>query len=115
METHRGHVSRVRDAARSRIHMEPISARAIIEDAFRAIEKNMLDAVPWPDVTPQEKYDLCRWQSSIRLINLVQKRLARPHRAVGITKVIRNLNKTWRFALQRKCPFQGLVRPAKHP
>ena len=46
MESHRGHVSGVRDAARSRIHMEPCSARAVIEDAFRAIEKNMLDVVP---------------------------------------------------------------------
>ena len=77
------------------------AARAIIEDAFRAIEKNMLDAVPWPDVAPKVKYEPCRWQRSIRLINLIQKRLARPLRACGSIKVIHSLNKTWRRALQR--------------
>ena len=54
MEINRGHLSRVRDAARDRNHMDPSSARAIIENAFRAIENHMLDAVPWPDVAPRD-------------------------------------------------------------
>ena len=101
MEINRGHLSRVREAVRNRNHMDPSSARAIIENAFRAIENNMLDAVPWPDVAPRDEYAPCRWQAYIRGLNNIQKRLARPNRAVGITKVIHSLNKTLRLALQR--------------
>ena len=74
----------------------------------------MLDAVPWLDVTPKEKYELCRWQRSIRVINLIQKRLARPNRAVGITKVICNLIRHGASPCSVQCQFQLLVRPAKH-
>ena len=101
MESNRVHLFKVREAARKHDNMDPGTARSIIEKAYLAIEKNMLDAVPWPDVVPRVREAPCKWQASIRWLNDIQKRLGRPHRAASATKVIFPLNKTWRQALLR--------------
>ena len=46
METARGELLKVRQAAHNRDKMEPRKARSIIENAHVAIEKNMLTAIP---------------------------------------------------------------------
>ena len=45
---------KVREAAHNQDKMDPGSARSIIESAYIAIEKNMLSAVPWPEVAPKK-------------------------------------------------------------
>ena len=52
MESIRIKLCRVRQAANSPDKMDPVLARSIIESAYLAIEKNMLNAIPWPEVAP---------------------------------------------------------------
>ena len=51
-EATRGNLLKVREAAHDRDKMDPGTARSIIESAYFAIEKKMLDAVPWLLVFP---------------------------------------------------------------
>ena len=45
----------VSQAAHSPGKINPVLARSIIEDAHLAIEKNMLNAIPWPEVPPSNR------------------------------------------------------------
>ena len=101
MEATRGNLLKVREAAHDRDKMDPGAARSIIESAYLAIEKNMLDAVPWPEVASRETRAPCGWHASIRFLNDIQRRLGRPHYSASATNVIKPLNKTWRKALLR--------------
>ena len=50
MEAARGELLKVRQVAHNHDKMEPCKARSIIENAHVVIEKNMLNAIPWPEV-----------------------------------------------------------------
>ena len=65
MESNRGHLCKVREAAHKHDKIDPGTARSILEKAYLAIEKNMLDAVPWPDVVPRVREAPRKLQASI--------------------------------------------------
>lgn len=98
METTRGELLKVREAAHNRDKMDPGKAMSIIENAYLAIENTMLGAIPWPEIKTHNTKELCCWRLSIRLLDKLQKRLRRSQHTV---KVIKSINKAWRKALQR--------------
>ena len=98
MEAARGKLLKVREAAHNRYKMDRGRTRSIIESAYLVIEKNMLDAIPWPEVVPQKKKEQCKLHISLRLLNNIQKHLRRSQCAAN---VIKPLNRTWSKALQR--------------
>ena len=75
MEAAREKLLKVREAGRNHDNLDPGRARSIIESAYLAIEKNMLDAIPWPEVVPQKTREPCKLNFSIGLLNNIQKRL----------------------------------------
>ena len=75
MEAARGELLKVRQAAHNRDKMEPCTARSILESAHVAIEKNMLDAIPWPEVVPRNVKEAWQWHKTMRSLNNFQKRI----------------------------------------
>ena len=98
METARGELLKVRQSAHNHYNMMPCKARTIIENAHVAIEKNMLNAIPWPEVIPPDVKESCQWHKTMRSLNHIPKRL---DRSQSTTKVIRTINKLWHKAPQR--------------
>ena len=77
METARGELLKVRHAAHNHDKVEPCKARSIIENAHMAIENNMLKAIPWPEAIPHDVKESCQWHKTMRMLNLIKKRLDR--------------------------------------
>ena len=101
MEATRSQLLQVREAATDRDKMDPGFARSIIESAHLAIEKNMLEAIPWPEKAPWEMRAPCYWHVCLRMLHDTRRRLKRPHCSASASKVIRPLNKIWRKAVYR--------------
>ena len=97
----------VSQAAHSPGEMNPVLARSIIEDAHLAIETNMLNAIPWPEVPPRVGKAPCHWQECIRALHGIRRRLTRPsYNPAGLHKVIKSFNKTWRKSDAR---YYGII------
>ena len=73
--------------------MDPGFERAIIESAHIAIEKKMLEAIPWPEEAPREMRAPCYWHVCLRVLHDIRRQLNRPHCSANASKVIRPLNK----------------------
>ena len=101
MESIRMKLCRVRQAANSIDKMDPVLARSIIESAYLAIEQNMLNAIPWPEVAPREVKAPCHWQECIRSLQGIRRRIIRHQNSPSLPKDIIVLNKVWRKAVFR--------------
>ena len=98
METARGELLKVREAAHDRDKMDHGKPRSIIENVYLAIEKSILEAIPWPEIKAHNKKEPCCWRLSMRLLSNLQKRLDRTQHT---GKVIKTINNVWNKALQR--------------
>ena len=100
IESHRRKLAALRQAASSRESMDPASSRDVIESAFLAIEKNMLDAIPWPEVKKEAKRGFCKWQHCVRFLQILQKDSYRQNPSRQRTRyTIKKLNQSWRLGI----------------
>ena len=93
MEATRSQLLQVREAATDRDKMDPGIARAIIESAHIAIEKNMLEAIPSPGEAHRQTRAPCYWHVCLRMLHDTGRRLNRPIALPALLKLSGPLTK----------------------
>ena len=73
IDSQRCSLASLRGAFASDVAPNPSRSRGAIEAAFRAIEGNMLEAIPWPQTTKRPFRSACPWQRCLYLIAHLHK------------------------------------------
>ena len=61
------------ETSKAREAIKPHIARATIDEAYDAIEKQMLESIPWPTITNNSKRTRSEWPECMRLFKVIKK------------------------------------------